>query len=169
MATAYGTVAEADQYFTDRGGAAEYPEWFASTELEKGLSMVRGSDFIDLEFEESMQGRRAAEGQTNAYPRTGVTVQGYLLSSTETPLRAKQASWEAAYRDRKGDELLPDGLDRSAGGEIESTSKGLGPLKTQVSYREGTQTNERHYRRIEALMRPLLIGGTSGVPVRVQL
>lgn len=168
MATIYGTVSDADNYFTERGGVAKFPSWFAADESAKQIAMLHGSDYVDLVFEDMCQGRRASETQPRAWPRSGVVVHGYEASSANVPIQVKQASWEAAYRHLQGNELLPDSIDRSSGGEIVSEEKKAGDVAKSVTYRSNTQTNLRRWRRVDFLMAPLLVGGSgSGAPVRV--
>lgn len=169
MASAYGTTADATAYFTERGGVSAYPEWFAADDPGKATAMIVGSEWLDLEYEASMQGRRTADGQALAFPREGVVVYGYPVSSTTVPDRVKHASWEAAFRYLQGLPLLPDSPDRSTGGEIVREEKAAGSVRKAVEYQPRTQTNLRRYPRIEALMQPVLRGGGGSVDVRVQL
>ena len=102
----YGTVAEADTYFTDRGEAT-----WTGTDAVKEEAMRRAAVFIDGQYRHQFPGYPAGgRDQALEWPRNwAADIYDYAIPSDEVPREVKEASYEAALRELvTPGSLLPD-------------------------------------------------------------
>jgi len=91
-ADTYGTVAEADAYFTSRGNAV----WAGLTEV-KEASLRMAATYLDNVYQGKWKGLRVNELQARSWPRVDVLdYDGFYVSSLIIPRQVKNAQFEAA-------------------------------------------------------------------------
>ena len=88
-ANSFNTDAELTAYASARG--LELP----ATEAERNILQTLAMDFIN-DSEDDMQGYRVTSDQELSFPRTGVTIHGYLNESNKIPVTLKKAQNEAS-------------------------------------------------------------------------
>ncbi len=160
-AESYNSVAEIIAYVTAFKSAAELATWNAAADQE--ISARVGAQYIDSTCRGRWKGYRANELQALAWPRSSVEDgDGYYLLSTALPAALKQAHAEASFRHASGDVLISD---ESAGANIKSESKSLGPLSKAVVY-DGVKASSKAYPIIDRLLADLLEGTASGFGAR---
>lgn len=93
-AQSYCSVAFADAYFQVRN----VPAWAALTTEVKESSLVKATDFMEATYSSVWKGAKATAEQALAWPRTGVVIDGFDFSSSDIPMRLKNACAELAYR-----------------------------------------------------------------------
>jgi len=96
MKTIYGTVAEADTYFTERIN----PTWLAADDPVKEAALLIASDWIDGKFGEQFSGwKTGRRAQDREWPRTGAyDDMGDAFQIDEIPEVVKSATYEVALR-----------------------------------------------------------------------
>jgi hypothetical protein len=92
-----------------------------------------------------------------------VSTQAMQLPSTEVAIAdINNAAAQAVYQDLLGF-LFVDLTKQSLNGDVESESKGLGPMKKSVSYKSGTARSSKYDTSIiDDLLRPFLNVSSSG-------
>lgn len=136
---------------------------YAAVELGSGdpkACIVRGSAWIDVEFEARFPGCRVkSRGQGLAWPRAGAyDVRGDLIPSDELPVEIKRATAEAALRDMvTPGVLLPD---VATGGMVKREK--LGSMEREYAVADGGRPAAPSFPLIEGILRPLIGGYGSG-------
>ena len=152
MPDAYIDTAFADAYHAKY--TSDSSTWTGSTVPEKEAAIIAATQFIDLEYERLMKGKRSVAGQDLAFPRVGVRDRdGYSIDSTTVPLGAQQATAEIALRYRIDPTILMP--DQSSTGTVAKTSIRVGPISESITYTSGNQ-DKAVYAKVNALMRGLL-------------
>jgi hypothetical protein len=97
MAASYGTRAEADAYFTERGISA----WATAPEEARGAALIRGSAYVDGRYRNRFPGRKAGgRAQELEWPRVdAVDVSGEQIAENEVPVEVEYAAYETALRE----------------------------------------------------------------------
>lgn len=112
-ANSYATIAEADAYMNDYKNLPA--EWDTSTEVQKQVAMIRGTQYIEDLARGRFKGVQTSEDQALQYPRDGVINEsGYSIDHDEIPVQLKFSVFESALRVRQGTSLVPD--DTTGGG-----------------------------------------------------
>lgn len=161
-ATYYIEPADVSTYFLAYGTVPA--EWTAATTDQRLQALQTASRWLDITFGRRWKGRRAAQGQTLDWPRTGVLDRdGYEVASTTTPTAVRQACAEAAVLHLQGELTTLAGT--ATGARIISESIGSPGGSISVTYAGGkaeSTTEVRRYPKIEGLLRDLLLssGGT---------
>jgi len=102
-------------------------------------------------------GFRFNQDQRLDWPRAHVgVVDGQHVLPGTVPQRVKEACIEAALRDAKGEDLLPD----TQGGTVKSESKQVGNLRTNTEFATPRQQKPA-FKAIDALLRPYALSGSS--------
>ncbi len=152
MPDAYIDIVFADAYHAKYTNDSSV--WTSSSAGEKEAAIVQATQFIDLEYERLMKGKRSVAGQDLAYPRVGVRdLDGYSVDSTTVPLPAQQATAEVAIRVRIDPTLLMP--DESSTGTVAKTSIKVGPISESITYTAGNQ-DKAVRAKVNAILRPLL-------------
>lgn len=173
-ADSYGSVTEADTYFSSRG----ITEWTGTTTAKEN-AMRRATSYLDNRFRNVWRGVRYLQTQVLAWPRldggrnnVGHSVlvplydrDGFEISYATIPLEIKNAQFEVALLILTGVDLQPT-LDR--GGMIKSISKGVGPLQKAIVYADGASPVDR-YMKIEGYLGTLVttMPGASGGTIQM--
>jgi hypothetical protein len=135
MADTYGTLAEADTYFADRGQGA----WDEKPSDERAAALVRATSYIDARYAGRWKGRKAASDQDRAWPRTGVTDgDGYDVPESDIPAVLKHATFEAAYADLK----VPGALYGTSANVQRIVRRKVGAIETQFADDGGASLTE---------------------------
>lgn len=146
-ANSYGTVVEADAYWTDRQAGA----WGAST-AEKEYALIKAAQFLDNVYRGKWKGYKVNSTQALAWPRTDVTdTEGYDVSALSIPARLKYAQFEAAKLIASGTELEVT-IDRAVKREQ------VGSLS--VEYMDGA-TLQARYPQITNWLSDFVVGGSA--------
>jgi hypothetical protein len=160
-ANSYVTVAEVNDYWTDRGGAPA--AWTAlGTTAKQGL-IVKACDYVDVRFR--WRGTRALSTQAMEWPRLNAQRDdGTLVVGIPTEL--KEAVAEYAIRAASAD-LAPDPSYQDENAPLSSKREKVGPIESEVRYAGGgTVLTFRKYPTADQKLRELIIGGHSGQLMR---
>ena len=103
-ANSYASVAEFKTYATDRG----LTESLALSDAVIESSLIKASDYLEANYYDAWKGTPTNIGQSLAWPRDGVYIDGVLLADNVIPQKLKNANIELAIRAGAGSELLPD-------------------------------------------------------------
>lgn len=142
----YASVSDTDTYI-DRWHNDS--AWSSASDPEKERSLLRATRFVDAH---GFIGQRTDPDQSLAWPRAWVgSIDGRIIASNEIPREIKEATMEAAMRDRNGESLFPD----HDGGTIRSESKQVGDLSTSTQYASSKRAGKT-FEAIRALLRPFL-------------
>ena len=97
MTTIYGTVGEADDYFTERTNAV----WLAADDTAKAAALLVASEWIDGKYGEQFSGwKTLRRAQDREWPRTGAyDDMGDAFAIDEIPDAVKRATYEVALRE----------------------------------------------------------------------
>lgn len=88
----YGTLAEADAYFTSRGIA----EW-TGTDTAKEQALRKATTYLDSAYRSRWKGLRVSRDQALAWPRSyAIDSDGYSIEADEIPDELKSAQFEVA-------------------------------------------------------------------------
>jgi len=120
----YGSVADSDIYFNDRGNA----EWAALSTQQKQQNLVKATDYIDLVYGSRFIGYKATDEQALQWPR--IDAEGY--ASNEIPIDLEKATFEYALRSSVN-VLIPDGF---SGAAIKKEK--VGPIETEYDTSRGS-------------------------------
>lgn len=97
MTDIYGTRTEADAYHSERGNAA----WALATTTVRDAALILASEWIDGKYRASFPGwKTGLRAQEREWPRTGAyDRERHDIATTEIPIEAKNATYEAALRE----------------------------------------------------------------------
>lgn len=137
----YCSVSYADTYWSNRGCAP----WATLTTAQKEEALRRATDYIEQVYGQSFQGYRINSTQALSFPRTGVVVYGYDLSSSTIPEILIKANAELAYKAAQGN-LSPDLTQTVVREKVDVL---------EVEYSKGSSAIVK-YRAIDNLLSPLL-------------
>jgi len=151
-ADSYAALADADAYFSARGVTT-----WTGTDTVKENALRRATTYLDNQYRNRWVGRRFAETQALAWPRSDgefplYDVDWWQISYTTLPVQVQHATMEAALLVIT-DVTLEPRLER--GGAIKSIGKRVGPLSKDITYRDGASVVDR-YIVIEGLLRGLV-------------
>jgi hypothetical protein len=160
-ATSYCSVSCADDYHAQTTGSAE---WAAASEANKQKALNSATQYLDLQYGARWRGYRAngygyddVQEQALDWPRMLAYDQdGWPYDEDRLPTRLRQATCEAALRILKGDDLLATVTDP---GTLAAESITVGPVTERKDY-VGGKPYGYVYRKIDALVRPLINSGT---------
>lgn len=162
-ATSYIAVADADQYWENRGDTAG--TWGGSTDDQKKVALILATFYLDTIYSVRWQGWRTKEGgresdrQALAWPRFDVVdYDGWVVDNDIVPQAVQDACCELAWQSRNGDELIPN-LDPSDNGLVQEMVK-VGPLQVMQRWK-GERSALKRYTNVERMLRPLLISTTT--------
>lgn len=141
LSESYSSVTYADTYWSNRGCAP----WATLTTAQKEESLRRATDYIEQVYGQSFQGYRINYTQALSFPRAGVVVYGYDLSSSVIPELLIKANAELAYKAAQGN-LSPDLTQTVVREKVDVL---------EVEYAKGSSSIVR-YRAIDNLLSPLL-------------
>jgi len=122
----YGSIAEADTYFAERGDTV----WAAAGAGDKTFALVRASQYLDAVY--TWPGQVADVAQELEWPRTSVSYRGVGIDAATVPLPIQRAAYEAAVRELNAPGYLNPDFELS--GQIKSKSEAIGPLSESVEY-----------------------------------
>lgn len=146
-AESYLSVADLDLYAASHG-----LDLSGKTTEEKEIALRHGSEYLDGQYGARWTGARRTRTQGLQWPRVGgVDQDGFALAEDEMPTEIRNATAELAVLALAGP-LTPD---LSAGGNVRSESKRVGPIAKSVEYAGGSPAPPR-YRKVEQLVAPLL-------------
>lgn len=149
-AESYASVTEADDYVDMWSGDQA---WTDASTTDKERALRKGTRFVDTH---RFLGHRLTDAQALDWPRDEVgIVDGQYVHPGTIPTPVKEATFEAALRDVRGETLFPD----HDGGTIESESSQVGEVSQSKTY----ATPRRPVRTFEAVMqllRPYLQSGS---------
>jgi hypothetical protein len=154
-AEAYLSVADADAYFAAYPGGSAW----TGTVPEKEAALRAATLYLDAEYGGRWQGSRVNATQALDWGRYGVYVDGFLLPNVPLPKNLRAATAEAAVRSMSG-ELMPDVVAADRG--VTSASDSVGALSTSRTWGNGGKVTSDQYRKVDALIGRLLVGGGSG-------
>lgn len=138
-ANSYVSVAELDQFISDRG--------YTWAGADKEAFLYRSMDWIESR---QYQGNVVSSAQPLLFPRTGVCYRGFLLPSDEIPALLKKAQLTLAIEINRGFDPLA---------VIEQGVKRQKLDVLEVEFQDGTSTFS--IRSVNAILRPLFAGGIS--------
>lgn len=146
----YGSVTDADTYFTDRAIAA----WTGSNSVKQS-ALIRATDYIEGRFNGRFIGTKKTSTQALSWPRTDAGD----YASTIVPVELKKACYEYAVR-ALSVTLAPDPEVTASGMAVIDIRKKVGPIETDHrSPLKGTGANPmlfRAYPAADMLLRPLI-------------
>ena len=142
-------VSGADSYATD----AEFVAYAAArsltipaTEVLRDPLMIKAMDYL-ANMEGEMQGLRVSSTQALSYPRTGVSLFGFIVESDTIPIELKNAQMEAAFAAYTQD-LLTNGIVSNVASEAVDV--------ISTSYFKGGNKSRVKLDRVMAQLKPLL-------------
>jgi hypothetical protein len=147
-AESYGSVADADSYFSDRGMAA----WAALSTTQKEQALRRATEFLDRYYGDRWLGEKTTQPQALDWPRVGVTEDGWLISSEEIPRRVQRATFEAAYLDISGVEIEPDNEESS---NLRMLETNIGSMEVTKEW-GGTASDPQMFTKVNGLLKPFI-------------
>lgn len=139
-ATSYVTVTEARAYALARGVTLSADDSVVETLLIKAM------DYLEAQ-RDRYQGYKNTEAQALQWPRYGVYVDGYDVSTNEIPKLLKSAQCQAAIEIHNGIDVLPSGT----GNGIKSEKVDV----ISVEYSTYSTAASPRMRKVDALLRPL--------------
>lgn len=147
-ANTYVLVADADAYFVARGNAA----WAAASNGVKEAALLKATQYLDSYYE--YQGVKQTRAQALQWPRSWVSIDGYIQDAGTLPKRLTDACCELALRNISAD-IAPD---------IETkltTSETVGPIS--VTYAQSQRNAGRKtFDFVDALVAKLTVNGSRG-------
>jgi len=148
-ANSYGSVADADAYFADRGNG----QWAALTTGVKEGSLVQATDYIDAYYGDRFIGTKSTIEQALEWPR--VDAEGY--DEFTIPSDLKKATYEYSYRASKGP-LMPDPVYGASGFQTVTTMEKVGEIQREYAQAGGSSgsTLFRPYPAADILLKNLL-------------
>lgn len=146
-ADTYGTIAEADAYFTARQSAA----WGASDTV-KEYALRKAATFLDNVYRGRWKGQKVDSTQARAWPRGWVTdADGFGVPSDSIPAQIKYAQFEAA-------KLIAAGTEMETTIERATKREKVGSL--EVEYMDGA-TLQARYPQVTNWLSELVVGGSA--------
>jgi hypothetical protein len=144
-ADTYGTIAEADAYFTGRGNST-----WTGTDAVKEAALRTAAAYLDNVYQGKWKGLRVNELQARSWPRVDVLdYDGFYVSSLIIPRQVKNAQFEAAL-------LLLTGV--ALEGTINRAVKREKVDVIEVEYSDGAALTAQ-YPQITNWLNGLVIGG----------
>lgn len=153
-ANSYATVAEADTYFDERMGTAD---WDGASADDKARALIMATRRIDQESFEGVKADIDPEDQALEWPREGAAgPDGHVWDHDEMPPRIQQATYELALVILGDNGFLDDtGLEA-----FESVQ--VGPLQVTPRHQQkGGELPET----VKRLLDPFTVGGEHNVRV----
>lgn len=143
----YGTVAEADAYFSDRMTG----DW-DSSEVHKEQYLVKATQYLDAVYAGLWAGVKATSAQALAWPRYDVLdSDGYSIASDIIPEKLKYATFEAA-------KIIAGGVNLQEAQGRKTTREKVGEL--EIEYSEGSIMSTR-YPAVDGYLRDFIKMGAS--------
>ncbi len=152
-ANSYGSVDEADEYFTDRLNTT----WLTADYQLKEVVLIKATDYIEIRFADKFKSTRLYPDNPQAlsFPRVDYIV---------TPVNVKRATFEYALRALSG-ELSADVAVQQNVNTV--TKRKVGSIETidEISYPANHKRVDSFARYIvpDGLIKPFLKGGSNGV------
>lgn len=144
-ANAYATLAYVREYHADRGRDLSAP---GTSDEALQAAVIKATDYLDKRF--TFLGERRNRDQTTEWPRRDAYDRsGYLIEGV--PREVKQAVAELAQRALTS-ALMADPSRDASGRTVASSSRQVGPLKTQVEYAAGGAYAPPEYPEVDRLM-----------------
>lgn len=143
----YISVADADIYHAKRGCVP----WATLTTTQKEEALIRATDYIEQAYSQNFYGLRVNSTQALSWPRYGVTLNGYSVSSDTIPQAIINATAELAYRAAQGN-LAPD---------LTQAIKREKVDVLEVEYMDNSSQVVK-YRAIDNLLSAMLKSGSNG-------
>lgn len=138
-ANSYVTVAEYAAYAAARGYTVGATDPLKEIELTKAMDYLEGC-------RDRFKGSKLTQAQSLQWPRVGVVVDGFSLSSSVIPVELKRAQMELAH--------LSASLDLMPSGEFQDVASAQ--LDTLgVSYHQGGSYKSVQHKSVDALLYPL--------------
>lgn len=157
-------VPDADSYITlvDAKALADKFGWELPTDDAEAESALRnGASYIDLQ-EPSLCGARVSAEQSLAYPRKGVTINGFPVAEDSIPKQVIKAQVAAAVEYGKGTDVRA-----SSDGRITTHEEVVGAVVVEYADNGVTGATTTITSAMDAL-RPLICGGgNNGFQFRV--
>lgn len=152
-ADSFMSVDDSIAFHTARGNVA----WLGLTTVEARERALRNAtDHMTRTYRQAWKGERVSSTQRLDWPRYGVDVDGFCISSTSVPQEVREACAELALRVLTG-ALTPDiGPQKS---EVK-----IGPI--QIKYADGTRASKK-FAAVDNLLGPFLRTGGMGNSVPV--
>lgn len=152
-ANSYASVADADEYFSDRGSTT----WSAGTPTTKAEALIRATAAIDATYGNRFTGYRSnGRDQELQWPRTQAYDQeSYLLPSDEVPTEVVKATFEASVRELAEPGSMAPDLER--GGQVKSLKAG----SVAIEYGDNADATTT-YTLIDGILSGLLVTGDGG-------
>lgn len=150
-ADSYASVADWQAYATSMG-------WTLSGDTDTfEANLRRATAYLDRIYR--WVGRRADDDQALAWPRIvwDTDEDGYAIPSDEIPAGIVNATYELAYLENQGNDLLS----YTDGAAIKRRKVKAGPVESETEYLAGSSVESRVV-AIEGLIRPYLSGGQVG-------
>jgi hypothetical protein len=131
-ANSYGLVAEADEYFVDRGNGA----WAALDTNAKQSALIQATDYIDMRYGSRFIGQEKTNTQGLEWPRIfqpgDKSYEETYGGTGEIPKDLKYATFEYASRASKGP-LAPDPVFSEAGVSVITTHQRVGEVERRFA------------------------------------
>lgn len=136
-ANSYGSVADSDIYFEDRGNT----DWAALDDDAKEQCLIKATDYIEQRFGRRFVGTAVFEEQALSWPRedTGISMFDYDedLEIGVIPPKLKYACYEYALR-ASANPLAPDPVIDASGVTMVTTKQKAGPVEQEFATASGT-------------------------------
>lgn len=151
-------VAFADTYFDLVG--ADRSTWDSITTEQREAAIIRAARHHETKYGQEYYGYRKQKNQSMSWPRHDVPgLDGHLVASDTVPERITWAQAELTLRTADGTLLLVDVSPESTA-SLTMKRRKVGDLETEDRY-ESSGSNQVHYRYIDELLEPYLVGGYS--------
>jgi hypothetical protein len=155
-ANSYVSLAEFVAYWNNHG-------YDFTTETTPAIqrSLIKATQYIDLENGNYFKGYPLLDDQPLAFPRTCMYIRrhGGCILVEGVPIEVKIATYEYAKRvltSETGD-LQPDPVDRDETGQVVMYSfEKIGPIETKIDYVVGSGSEVRSYPAADKWLLPLL-------------
>lgn len=151
-AETYTSVAQADAY---HGALGREANWLDLDTSEKEIALRNAAKFMIQIYRARWAGTRVRQEQRLDWPRYGVIVDSFTVSSSAVPLEVQEACAELALRSANGEALLPD---QDPGNSVVKREK-IGPLDTE--YFENSVGAAERFPAVTGLLQPYF-GATGG-------
>ena len=133
----YLSLADADQYFLDRGNT----DWSGDTTANRESALIKAVDYLDNQYK--FKGNTSVYDQVLSWPRAGVSDgDGRIIGSTEYPTKLKNAQCELALN-ALSEDLFKD---VPPGGQV--VKQKVGPLETEFNPYSPTQSTFQSVNRL---------------------
>lgn len=162
-ANSYMSVAEADAYHLVMGNTAwPQPDEDGEEDAEaakvalKETALIQATQSLDLNYGDRYKSYPTYQDQSLQFPRMAFNINGWqVVNSTDIPKDLKNALAELALKQINGDDIFPQA---SKDENVKSVSKGLGPLKKDITYFKAAEVESYSgFNKVERILAPLLI------------